>query len=75
MARQPGETRVRGKELIATHPGLQLSLADLTLGHGETEKTLGTESASSLRDLKMCIDMYFIICYKTSFGYTGHCAG
>lgn len=60
---------------MATLPGLQLPLAALTVGHGDIEKTLGTESASSLQDLKMCIDIYFIICYKTSFGYTGHCAG
>lgn len=60
---------------MATLPGTQLPLAALTVGHGDIEKTLGNESASSSQDLKMCIDMYFIICYKTSFGYTGHCAG
>lgn len=60
---------------VATHLGLQLPLGDLTVGHRDTEKTLGTEPASYCEILKMCIDIYFIICYKTSFGYTGHCSG
>lgn len=57
---------------MAIHPGLRLPSAILTVGHRDTEKTLDIEPAS-LQGLKMCIDIYFIIFYKTSFGYTGHC--
>lgn len=65
-------SRVRGKEQMATHPGLQLSLDLLIVGQREDT---GHRACFTAKFKKMCIDIYFIIFYKTSFGYTGHCAG